>query len=109
MKRQAIMAKNRQILKTFPQGTDISHLKLKTQRLWDKKMCLVCLVCFHSYETQYKQNWSMMMEVERTLILGRILPEKLFKGAGNALYPDLDDGYRRIFTGDIIITSLHAY
>ena len=39
----------------------------------------------------------------------RVLPEKLFKGAGNALYPDLDDGYRRIFTGDTIITSLHAY
>lgn len=33
MKRQATMAKNRQILKTFPQGTDISHLKLKTQRM----------------------------------------------------------------------------
>ena len=29
MQRQATMAKNRQI----PQGTDISHLKLKTQRM----------------------------------------------------------------------------
>lgn len=68
MRRQATMAKNRQILKTFPQGTDISHLKLKTQRMWDKKMCLVCLVCFHLYKTQYKKNWSMMMKVERTFI-----------------------------------------
>ena len=37
------------------------------------------------------------------------MPEKLFKGAGDALYPDPDDGYMRIFTGDTIITSLYAY
>ena len=48
MRRQATMAKNRQILKTFPHGTDISHLKLRRNNNTEITLKLV-LMNFNTY------------------------------------------------------------